>query len=151
MFIMDISVLQQMTGDAMSADVHLFDSKRATQWRGGVGGSRLPGFQQFIAPDPPAGTTISYRLANAVDDDDVELVIRDAAGEVVRTLEAGGSAGMHVIRWNLQRDRRDGNQGRGGRFRGAPQVPAGTYTAVLSIGGQEYTTPVVVRSDPRYE
>ena len=155
MFIMDISVLQQMNAEAMAADVHLFDVKRVTQWRGGNGGSRLPGHRQYIAPDPTGGASISYRLGSTVDDDEVELVIKDAAGEVVRTLDAGGHAGLHVVNWNLRRDTQAGGGGGGGgrgggRFRrGAPPLAVGTYTAVLTVDGTEYTTEVRLRSDPR--
>ncbi len=151
MFIMDIGVLQQMTPEAMSADVHLFEPEVATQWRGSVGGSQLPGDRQYIAEDPEPGTAVCYRLASSVGDDDVELVIKDASGEVVRTLDAGGSAGLHSIQWDMRGDPREGDNQRRGRFRrGAPPVAPGSYTVVLSIGGQEYSAPVRVQADPRY-
>jgi photosystem II stability/assembly factor-like uncharacterized protein len=98
----------------------------------------------------------------------VRLVITDAAGATVRTLEAPGKAGMHEVVWDLRMEApyvpepaaqgggRGGAGGGGGRggFGGAPDGPRvlpGTYTIRLEGAGSPATTTVEVRGEPRVE
>ena len=70
----------------------------------------------------------------------------------VRPLETlSTAAGMHRWIWDLRPTpppRPAGGGGFGGRA-GAPIVLPGVYTVKLSVGGKNYTQPLVVKMDPR--
>ena len=74
----------------------------------------------------------------------------------------GAGAGMHRFIWDLHGTAAPG--GRGGRGGGEPPIsavymdtpasegpwmPAGKYTVKLTVDGQSYTQPLVVKADPR--
>lgn len=90
-----------------------------------------------------------------VADDDAKLIIRDSAGQVVRTLEAEAESGLHEATWDLRTKppyEAEEDAQSGGRFGGPPRGPMvlpGTYTVQLSVGGSESTTSVNVLPDPR--
>jgi len=74
------------------------------------------------APNPFASaTTIRYALKQA---EQVQLLIADPSGRIVRTLERGTrGAGTHVVTWD-------------GRIDGGAEAPAGIYLYVLHAGDQ---------------
>ena len=78
---------------------------------------------------------------------------------MIRTLEVSEQAGLNELVWDLRIDppyevgEESGSQG-GGRFGGPPQGPRvtpGSYQAVLSAGGQEWSTAITVLPDPRVQ
>ncbi|MDH5588800.1 MAG: glycosyl hydrolase [Gemmatimonadota bacterium] len=142
----DLGPLQHLTAARASGGVHLFPVKSEMAFTpdpsrtSGTGADR-----DYAARNPDVGTTVSYLLPGA--GRDVVLEITDAAGAVVRRLDAPDAAGLHHVRWDFRMDmpyagppeeRRSG-QGGGGGFgggsvRGAMVVP-GTYTARLTVEG----------------
>jgi len=87
----------------------------------------------------------------------VTLQILDEAGDVIRTFEGPGEAGVQQAVWDLRHDSAadpDEFEG-GGRFffRGArgPRVLPGSYKVRLEAAGQTRETSVEVRLDPRVE
>jgi photosystem II stability/assembly factor-like uncharacterized protein len=107
----------------------------------------------------PAGRAGS---GSAADSTMVRIVISNAAGAAVRTIEAPGSAGLHEVVWDLRLDppfeaepgAQSGRGGGGGGGGGGgpprgPRVLPGTYTVRLETGGSPVTTQVEVRGDPR--
>ena len=105
----------------------------------------------YRAPNPTFGANLDYWLPEEADD--VELRIRNASGEVVRTLEGASSAGLNRVTWDLRHDplphdttRYDVPQLDAGP-RGPLVLPA-TYAVELSVGGQTYDTSLDVRPDP---
>jgi photosystem II stability/assembly factor-like uncharacterized protein len=68
--------------------------------------------------------------------------------------------GVHVVRWNMMKDVKDGGGGGmggkggggfgGGGFGGAAfnAAPPGVYRVVLNVDGQEYTTTLRIEADP---
>src|SRR5688572_8201377 len=98
-WIVDVSPLQQMTPAVAAKNVHLFTPRRAFAypnspemgaWANGAG----QGY--FEAPSPQHGAEIVYRLASATRDT-VRVVITNAGGDTVRTLNGPRIAGVHKV------------------------------------------------------
>ena len=106
----------------------------------------------FRAKTPPVGTALRYSI-NGGGGQSASVVIQNAAGEVVRTLEGPGGAGVHSVWWDLRSNATaDATQARG---TGTPSewayqqlVPAGTYRVVVQVGGDTVSTMVKVREEP---
>lgn len=124
----DITPLQQLSDAVMAAEAHVFDVRPGAQWLGDTMMSRGAGGARHFRGEPaPEGAAISYYLKSAPQDD-IKIVITDAAGSVVRDrgLTVTRNAGINRIRWNFTANPPEG----GGRGRGGPggeplPVPAG--------------------------
>ena len=88
------------------------------------------------ATETAGGTTQTQK------EEKLSLEIKDSSGNTIRKLKAGGDAGLHLQRWDLRRDRRKND-----RFGGAAKP--GQYQVVLSIGDKQYTSYVLVKTDPQ--
>jgi hypothetical protein len=130
-----------------------------------------------LAENAPYGAMIDYYL-KADANGPVTLEILDPAGEVIRKYSSedkgppvnletlnipaywvrpfeplSTAAGMHRWIWDLRPTppTRPASGGGGGGFgrAGAATVLPGTYTVKLSVGGKNYTQPLIVKLDPR--
>jgi len=140
----------------LASPLHVFSVEQATKfrWRVTYGNTieELNGDEMFRAKTPPLGTAIRYALG-ASTSASVSIEVRDAGGEVVRTLEGPGGAGVHSVWWDLRSNATaDATQARG---TGTPSewayhqlVPVGTYTVVVGADGREVSTTVKVRDEP---
>ncbi len=162
----DITPLQQMSEQTITADAHLFDVRPATRWvedtmlSRGTGGAR-----HFRGQNPPGGTAINYYLKSAPSGD-VKITITNMAGTLVREIAGTKEAGLNRVQWNLSPNpppadpdtgrggrgaRGGGGGGRGGRggpaFVNPGAVDPGTYVVKLSVGGKELVKTVVVEAD----
>ena len=157
----DVSPLQELTPTVLASAGHLFPVPVATDWSIWSPQGWEPG--TFGLPDPPTGARIRYHVGGeaivAADSDDQEpelhLVIADAAGRTVRSMEVPGAAGMHEVSWDLRMDpavEPPEDQGGGGFFGGlaGPKVLPGSYVARLEGPGiSDQERPFQVRLDPR--
>ncbi len=97
------------------------------------------------------------RSTGSEDGTAARITILDANGDEVRSLEGAAAVGLHQVVWDLRLEppyERDGNQGGGGGFFGAPRGPRvlpGAYTVRLEVGETTAETSVDVRLDPRLE
>src|SRR5215216_2938817 len=174
----NISALRQLNADVASGSAHLFQPADAILMTpGNDNGTPMPR-DEPLAENAPAGAMIDYYLKlNA--SGPVTLEILDPAGEIVRKYSSedkgppvnpetlnipaywvrpfeplSTAAGMHRWIWDLRPPPppRPAGGGGGGGFggRGAvPMVLPGIYTVKLSVGGKNYTQPLVVKMDPR--
>jgi photosystem II stability/assembly factor-like uncharacterized protein len=173
-WIADISALQELTPTVLAGEAHLFDVKPA-YIHDVPRMIDIVGHKFFHAPRKPYGTTISYYLRDD-QEGDVQLLVKDAAGNVVRRLSGPGHSGLQRVTWNLMRDEPrergvgdpppgatggdspgPGGVGRVPKAGGLSEVLPGTYAVSLRVGGREMTEPVVVkrltpeeRGDPWY-
>jgi len=155
-FIADVAPIQELSEEARAASAHLFTIEPAYQWtrRFAWGFSGERGFSGRNAPD---GAIISYRLAQEAPEGGLSLVIENQRGEIVRTLDAPRTAGLHRLSWDFRGDppqRGEGAQDnqrqgrrRGGRG-GAPFLGPGEYAAVLTLGDRVMRETFEVRRDP---
>jgi hypothetical protein len=109
---------------------------------GGDGGS----------PDQPRysrrGAELDYMLND--DAESVRIEIMDESGAVIRSFEGPGSGGAATTRRGLNRFVWDLTvPGPNGAARGGPLVVPGTYTARLTVDGQQQTRSFDVLMDPR--
>ena len=152
----DITALQQLTDEVMEQEAALLEVRPAVLWKSQTNLSRgVSAARHFRGENPPSGTAISYYLGADLEGE-VTLSITDVQGQTVRDLTGPGTAGLHRVRWNMQRnppEGQDGQQGggrggrRGGRGGGARSVAPGTYLVTLTVGENTMTTPVQVLED----
>jgi len=156
----DASPLTELSQAVLDAPAHLFKVRRATTFNPVNTQGWLPG--SYSAPNPSYGALIRYYLAQAQpsDDDDpakVTLVVTDAAGDTVGTVDGPAGAGIHEVGWDLRMPppvevsrEEAGELGFFGPPAG-PKVLPGTYTVHLDVAGQSLSTGLVVRGDPRVQ
>lgn len=148
----DVTPLQQLSEELVGRTAHLFPVRRATLW------SRPGGWpfwgDLFFGENPEDGALVRYHLAEEVDADAVALVITDAAGDTVRTLDGPAAQGLSTVVWDLRYDAPYETEGGGGGFFGPPRGPTvlpGRYTVTLEAGGFTQSEAVEVRLDPRVQ
>ena len=128
MYAIDVRDISSVTPDVLGSALHLFDIEPVSLPSGGFGFGG-----GFGGGGAPAHAVINYYMESPRS---VAIVINDASGSLVRRLEATGDKGFNSARWNLDREgaEQGGGRGFGGRG-GAPRVPAGDYTVVITAGG----------------
>lgn len=151
--------LAQATAEILSGAGHLFPiptARRDTTF----GGQFWFGAGEFFAPNPPAGAVLTYYLRKA--SANLEIVVRDAAGETVRTFHGPARAGLNRICWDLRRDPAAGPAIEPsctaaattslGFPRGNPAGPfvaPGKYMVRVMLAGGPVESEVAVLPDPR--
>jgi len=163
----DITPLQQLTDDVRDADAHLFEPRPAYRLRP-ITAPMAMFDDPSAGENPPAGASINYWLKEAPDDEtEVKIEIKDAAGELVRSLDGTKDQGINRVQWNLRGEESteiklrtepiyadwislDGDRTRKhpvGRI--AVLAEPGTYDVTLRIGEDvEHTQRLEVRKDP---
>jgi photosystem II stability/assembly factor-like uncharacterized protein len=167
----DITPLRTLTPDVLNESAHLFPPRPAYRFRNITEPMMMPD-DATDGRNPPYGAAINFSLKAAPRDDarpKMKIVISDAAGKVVRTLDVGkeATAGVNRVWWDLRMDpteeitlrtrplhvpdfalATDGTR----KFPTAASVsvlvPPGTYTVKLVAGDVERTAPLTLRKDP---
>jgi photosystem II stability/assembly factor-like uncharacterized protein len=162
----DLTPLEQMTPEISASNAHLFAPRDAYRFRGTATPAAVT-YDPTAGQNPPYGADINYFLKSATKDD-VKIVIQDAQGKTVRTLDGRKDAGVSRLWWDLRfeptrqiRLRTSplyapevtvGAQGwreAPGNPRITPLAPPGTYTVKLLVAGQEQgTQKLTVIKDP---
>ena len=156
-YILDDATPLQRLARVRGAPVALFEPMPATRYQPMVDRGSL-GDRIFVAPNRPYGAVISYYLARAAGDKEVDLEILDSAGRRLRALKGTGRAGINRIVWNL-REEVAGETATGPPdppgylwfdlgVRG-PRVLPGRYTVRLRVGADALETSLTVRLNPR--
>jgi photosystem II stability/assembly factor-like uncharacterized protein len=157
----DLSPLQQLTPQALSADVHLFAPRPAYRFRQVTNAYSMPN-DPTSGFDPAYGAGIDFYLRAP---SSATVKIEDERGQLVRTLAVQGGAGINRVTWDLRHEPtrevrlrtrplfvddfpmpREGWRSGGQRF--SILAAPGAYTVRLSAGGRELTQKLVVRKDP---
>ena len=100
-WIVDVAPLQQMTPAVASAATHLFKPKTAYQFGDAYSEGHSTGQSAWEAPSPTYGAEIVYKVAKA-QDGQAKIVITDAMGDTVSTLNGPARAGIHRVAWNFR-------------------------------------------------
>jgi hypothetical protein len=133
----DITPLQQLSDQVMTAENHVFDPRPAVAYVNDIRKSvSVESAKHWRGENPDRGTAISYWLKSPAPGD-VRITISDVAGRQIRQLEGPNTAGLHRVQWNLV----PGGAGRG-RQGGAGQQQAGTPGTpgvAAGTGGQQQT------------
>ncbi len=107
----------------------------------------------YQAPNPPYGAHFDYWLPRAVEDG-ARITIRDADGNVVRTLDGPGARGLNRVHWDLRHDPIPHDTARYDvptldAGPGGPLVLPGEFGVVLEAGDERRSQPLTVRPDER--
>jgi hypothetical protein len=159
----DITPLRGLTPEVMNADAHLFPLRPAYRFRG-ITAPSTPYDDPTVGENPQYGASINYYVKQAVQAGGT-MTVSNSSGEVVRTINVPGSAGLNRVYWDLRgaptnqvRMRTnpmyghelplgpDGTRPTGGQM--TVLQPPGNYTVKLTIGGKDYSQPLTVRKDP---
>ena len=169
----DITPLQQLTSDVASSEAHLFDPRPAYRFRPTTGGSMRMRYDAASGREPPEGASIHYWLSKEPEGPEapersVQLEIKNAAGETIRTLEGTTDTGINRVWWDFEGESSTEIKLRtkplyadwvdlgperwrhasGGGRRISVLEPPGTYTVALQVGGKEYSQKLQVLKDP---
>lgn len=161
----DVSPLEQLTPPVAASASYLFAPRPAYRFRGRV---RPAGesYDPAAGFNPPYGADLNYYLKAAAPGG-AQIEILNAAGEVVRTLQGPGEAGINRVWWDLRsaptpevrlrtlsRYMPDAPLGPRG-WRSDPVnrpvtllEPPGAYTVRLRVGGATLTGTLAVLKDP---
>ncbi|HSC26526.1 MAG TPA: hypothetical protein VLD67_04585 [Vicinamibacterales bacterium] len=161
----DLTPLQQLTPQVLTAGAHLFPPRPAYRFRG-ITSPASHANDPTVGQNPPDGASISYYLASAPSGS-VSLVLRDQEGQIVRRLNGSKSVGVNRVNWDLRYEPtrevrlrtgplfapditvgQDGTRPAPGTGRLAILAPPGTYTVELTAGGRQLTQKLEVRKDP---
>ena len=149
LWVADISGLRQLSEEVLSEEVALMQPNDVVRWR------RAPeqgssGTRRFIGENPDSNAEIYYYIGGRVQN--VRMTVYDIRGNLVRTLDAPSTPGLHQVVWDLrpeppaqQQQQRQQQQRR--RF-GRAAVASGQYLVVLNAGGQEYKVTLNIQQDP---
>jgi photosystem II stability/assembly factor-like uncharacterized protein len=152
-FILDDATSVLKLDEGGGAELHLFEPRTAVLYRI-YGHKGNTGHKTFLAPNPPDGALLTYRLKTKPGEkEDVKIVVKNAAGETVRELKGPKEAGLNRTSWDLRHEPPvKPEPGGGGGFFGPPRgplVPPGAYTVTVSLGAHSATRTVNVQEDPR--
>ena len=164
----DITPLQQLNADVLNSEVHMFNNRVATKWRG-ISRGATRGHFLFMGRNPltiaqrtPANNaselqnsaTVTFWLKDAPSGP-VKLEISNGDGTQQFNADVEAHAGINRYFWNLRYNpppeaaaRQQGAGGGGFGQQQQPQVPAGSYRVRLTVNGKTYQTTVTVRDDP---
>ncbi len=158
-FILDeYSALRQITPETLTSEGALFGPGRKARQFDEIGYYRAQG-DNLASPNPPFGAMLTYYLrddlpgAAGADAPKYVLQIADAAGKMVRQMDASTRAGLHRVAWDLRENPPanaggrgaggfgGGGAGFGGRGgRGGAAVKPGVYTVTLGkLAGTNFT------------
>jgi hypothetical protein len=154
----DYAALRQLSPETLAQEGTLFAVGRKARAYEEIGYYRAQG-DNVASPNAPAGALLTYYLRE--DQPKTVLTVTDAAGKLVRQLDASAKAGLHRTPWDLRETpapaapggrgatgaapggdaeteaggRAGGRGGRGGRL--GPLVKPGIYTVTLgkSVNG----------------
>ncbi len=147
---------------------HLAEAKAAeraflvpvkSEWLISADGSPTSGThatRDYAGANPPVGTSVSYLLKASASDLKLEIL---AGSQVVRTLDAPATAGLHHVLWDFRMDapysgpvaerpQQPSFGGFGGSAAAGVPVAPGTYAARLTVGDLTLQRTFTVKKDP---
>jgi photosystem II stability/assembly factor-like uncharacterized protein len=97
----DISALESMTKDTLTADLKVFENRPGVEWKMANYRGFL-GTTHYMAPNAPTGVVVDYFAKTA---GPVQITVADKAGKRVRQLNARAEAGVvNRAVWDMRAD-----------------------------------------------
>ncbi|UJH67273.1 WD40/YVTN/BNR-like repeat-containing protein [Allomuricauda sp. SCSIO 65647] len=136
----DISPLREINDDVLNKTVHFFETPstvidETTTFSGNFGNET-----QFVGPNRSKNVRLIYFLKKRHTFGKMAMEIKNAEGRVVATIPPSKSKGINVVEWNHKLKQPKIATGKTFTFGGftAPNVAAGTYTAVMTKGKETF-------------
>ena len=156
----DISPLHQLQKALTQEKAYLYKSRPAYRVNDKGGG----GLSEFAPEVKPSGAIVYYSLQDEAEKQ-VELVITDSDGRMVRTYSSDSATakkhktdllklkkGMHRMTWDLTYEGPTFVEGTiVWGYTGGVKAPPGIYDAKLTYGGETVTQQIEILEDPRIE
>lgn len=170
-YILDnITPIREFSAEVQQAEAHLFSMRKAYRFQPTNG---IKTENSLVSgQNPPEGIDINYYLKSK-SKGLVEITIRNARGELVRSMTGTNEPGVNRVWWDLRiqpytfpmlRTKPRGKEWvtldeKGerplfifdldiGPGQTPPNILPGSYTVILKVNGQEYKQPLVVVKDP---
>jgi len=157
----DVGPLVALTADAIRSDAVFVSATRGRQWSLFNARPRF-GEGEHYSPNPEFDPVISYYIRNGAAG--ATIVISDARGRAIRTLNAPAASGLNRVTWDMRMDsavpdavgggrggRGGGGEGRGGAGNAAgPLVAPGKYSVAVRVQGlsRELRGDLTITGDP---
>ena len=100
-WIVDIEPLQQLTPQVLASAGHLFAPSPGLQFGTRPTGGEFTAQQYFEAENPGGAAEFRYWLGED-SNDNAEIVITDASGTELTTINGSSSRGLHRATWNMR-------------------------------------------------
>jgi hypothetical protein len=98
----DLGPIEQMTDAIPSEDLHVFNTRTATEWRL-ANRSGVTGHKAFFGPNPPNGALITYFLkSKPAEKEKVKITVSDKDGKLIREIDGTGDIGVNRVTWDLR-------------------------------------------------
>ena len=143
LFVTGISILQELNDSLLRQDFYLFDIEPKVQLvYGGIGNYQLFGDNHLITPNEPNAVVIRYFLKEKTPGK-IKVTVADASGQVLRSLEGAGEAGLNTVLWDMRAQR----SAEASPFmrRRRPIVAPGEYNVILEAFGKKYVKKALIR------
>ncbi|WP_293294790.1 hypothetical protein [Allomuricauda sp.] len=136
----DISPLRSINNDVLTKNLHFFDTPDTQISETSSFGGNFGTETQFVGNSKTKDVQIKYYLKKRHTFGKMTMVIEDMEGNQIAELGPGKSKGINVVNWNYTRKTPKVAKGKTFSFGGftAPQVPAGTYKAVITKGKETF-------------
>ena len=133
LYVTDITPLVEFTPETLAKDIHLFDIepnvvRRSDRARWGA--YHMRGDRHLRTENEPPGLAIYY-LIGTDRFESVEVVISDATGREVATLEGAANRGLHRVNWDSG-DSED-------------EIEPGDYSVMLTAGRERLSKPATLK------
>ena len=130
----DYSALRHVNEERLSGPAWLFPLRPAPVFA--ELNQMRPVWGDQTTANPPFGAVLTYHISETGSaQQDFVIMITDANGDHVRTLDLPNASGLQRITWNLRRAVAELPAGtRGGRGRQGTLVGTGSYTATIGLG-----------------
>ena len=147
----DISPLRDINDEVLTKNVHFFDTPETVINETGGFSGNFGAETQFVGPNKTKQVQIKYYLKKRHTFGKMTMEIHDMDGNVVSTLGPGKSKGINIVNWNYTRKQPKVAKGKTFSFGGftSPQVPEGTYKAVMKKGKETFEHTFNLVYDPK--
>ncbi|MET1259327.1 hypothetical protein ABV409_08295 [Flagellimonas sp. DF-77] len=147
----DISPLRDINDEVLTKNVHFFDTPETVINETGGFSGNFGAETQFVGRNKTRQVQIKYYLKKRHTFGKMSMEIHDMDGNVVSTLGPGKSKGINIVNWNYTRKQPKVAKGKTFSFGGftSPQVPEGTYKAVMKKGKETFEHTFNLVYDPK--
>jgi photosystem II stability/assembly factor-like uncharacterized protein len=101
-WIVDIAPLEELNNTIVAKATNFFTPKTAYQYSQ-ANTQSWAGNKHFLAPNPPFGAELAYRLTSGnAQRDTARILVTNVRGDTVRTINGPGGPGLHRVHWDLR-------------------------------------------------